>query len=166
MKPEPFFSRSLAAIRAAAESPWLALAFRLYIGGLFIYASMYKINYPAEFAESIASYQIVPYFLINFLAVVLPWIELVCGSLMVAGIRPRFAALMLFALLSVFTVAIAVTLVRGVPIGCGCFHSIEDQISIATLFRDLAWMAMTCHVYRYDSLFHLEKHFLMRIEGL
>jgi uncharacterized membrane protein YphA (DoxX/SURF4 family) len=72
-------------------NPWLALCFRVYLGGLFIYASIYKINYPAEFAETIASYQIVPYYLVNIMAVVLPWMELVSGTLLLAGIRPRAA---------------------------------------------------------------------------
>ena len=69
--------------------PLLALAFRLYLGGLFIYASLYKINYTAEFAETIASYQMVPYWGVNLMAVVLPWIELVSGILLVVGLRTR-----------------------------------------------------------------------------
>ena len=59
--------------------PLVALAFRLYLGGLFVYASLYKINYTAEFAETIASYQLVPYWGVNLLAVILPWIELISG---------------------------------------------------------------------------------------
>jgi uncharacterized membrane protein YphA (DoxX/SURF4 family) len=37
-------------ISIAGINSWLALVLRLYIGGLFIYASLSKINYTAEFA--------------------------------------------------------------------------------------------------------------------
>ena len=62
--------------------PALALAFRLYIGGLFVYAAMYKINYAAEFATTIASYRIVPWWGVNAVAVFMPWLELVAGVLL------------------------------------------------------------------------------------
>ncbi len=148
------------------KSPWLALVFRLYIGGLFAYASIYKINFPAEFAETIASYQIVPYFGVNLMAVVLPWIELMSGVMLIIGVRVRAAALILTALLAVFTLAIAITLVRGVPIGCGCFHTIEDPISWKTLVRDLIWLAMAVHVCLYDRVLRLEGRYRLRIKGI
>jgi uncharacterized membrane protein YphA (DoxX/SURF4 family) len=151
---------------ACAAHAWLALAFRVYLGGLFIYASIYKINYPAEFAETIASYQLAPYFLVNLLAVVLPWAELIAGTLLLAGIRPRAATAILGGLLVLFTLAIGWVLAHGAPIGCGCFHTIEDPVSWKTLVRDLGWLAMTCYVYVYDRLFHLEGQFMMRLREL
>ena len=48
-------------IKAMLTHPYLALVLRLYIAGLFIYAGMVKINYTAEFAETIASYRMVPH---------------------------------------------------------------------------------------------------------
>lgn len=153
-------------LRRAAESPWLALAFRLYIGGLFIYASVYKINFPAEFAGSIASYELVPDWAVGVMAVVMPWMELLCGVLTVAGIRPKAAILVLMGFMALFTAAVLVTLLRGVPIGCGCFHSMEDPISWFTLLRDLTWLAMTVHVYRYDRLLHMEPLFLAKLREL
>ncbi|NMC49701.1 MAG: DoxX family membrane protein [Desulfovibrio sp.] len=144
-------------------NPWLALCFRIYLGGLFIYASIYKINYPAEFAETIASYQIIPYYMVNIMAVVLPWMELISGTLLLAGIRTRAATAALGGLLVLFTLAIIWVLFQGVPIGCGCFHTIEDPISWLTLARDLLWLAMAAHVFGYDRYFHLEEHFRMRI---
>lgn len=160
------FARPARLIRLAATSPWLALAFRLYLGGLFVYASIYKINYPAEFAGTIASYEIVPYFLVGPMAVMLPWVELISGTLLILGIRPRAAILVIGGLLALFTLAIAVTLIRGVPIGCGCFHTIEDPISLATLFRDLFWLAMAAQVYRHDGVLRLEHHFWVNIKEI
>lgn len=138
---------------------YLAFVFRLYIAGLFIYASMYKINYTAEFAETIASYQIVPYWGVNILAVVLPWIELICGILLFAGIRVRSATAILSFLLLGFTIGIYINLVRGSPISCGCFHTIGESISWRTLVRDVIWMGMAIHIFFFDKIFHLGQTF-------
>ena len=148
-------------LRRLVTHPWLAFAFRLYIGGLFIYASMYKINYASEFAQTIASYRIVPWFAVNFMAVVLPWLELLCGILMVAGVRLKAAAAVIATLLAMFTLAIIVNLLRDSEISCGCFHTIEDPISWWTVLRDSAWVAMTLHVYHFDRILHLDS-LLMR----
>jgi putative oxidoreductase len=138
---------------------YLAFVFRLYIGGVFVYASLYKINYPGEFAETIASYQILPHMLIGLVAVVLPWLELVCAALLILGIRAKAAALVLAVLLSIFLLAILVNLIREAPISCGCFHSLEDELSWRTFFRDVAWLLMTIHILLYDRVWLLERRF-------
>ena len=61
---------------------YLTLAARLFIGGLFIYASIYKIGDPANFAVSIRNYMIVPPSWSNILALTLPWIEIGAGGLL------------------------------------------------------------------------------------
>lgn len=146
------------------SSPWLALVLRLYIGGVFIFASMNKVVYPAEFAETIASYQIVPYWGVNATAAVLPWLEMVCGVLLLLGVRVKAAAAVISVMLAAFTVAIAINLIRGTPISCGCFSSLEDEMSLMTLLRDVIWLAMSLHVYRFDKLFQLERNFLIAFQ--
>ena len=145
-------------------SPYLALAFRLYLGALFIYASMSKITYTAEFAENIASYQILPYWGVNLFAITMPWAELICGTLLVFGVRSKAAVLMIAGMLVMFTAAIFLSLVRGIPIGCGCFHSLEEPMTWTTLLRDLVWLAIARHVYRFDSVLQLERYFQLNIK--
>lgn len=149
----------LALARSVLTHKYLALVFRVYIGGIFIYASLYKINYPAEFAETIANYQLVPYFLVNLMAIVLPWVELVCGLLLIVGFRVKAAALILVALLVVFGASILVNLLRDAPISCGCFHSLEAPMTWWTFIRDLIWLAMTLHIYLYDAVLQVEKRY-------
>jgi putative oxidoreductase len=151
-------------LRKLITHRYLSLALRLYLGGLFIYASMYKINYPAEFAESIATYELLPYWSVNFMAVVLPWVELICGILLIIGIRSRTATVVIGSLLLMFTLAILINVVKGASISCGCFHAIEDKISWWTVLRDLLWLTMAIQVFFHDKAFHLEKRFALSIK--
>ena len=146
--------------------PYVALALRLYIAGLFIYASMYKINYMAEFAETIASYRMVPHWAVNPMAATLPWIELICGILLAAGIRSRSAVIIIGALMVVFTIGIAYNLIIGSPISCGCFHTLGDAISWKTLARDILWLCMIIHIYFFDQAFHLENRYALSVEEI
>lgn len=145
---------------------YLAVIFRLYIGGLFIYASMYKINYAGEFAETIASYQILPYWAVNISAVVLPWVELIIGVLLVVGIRARSAAVIIGLMMIVYTTAIFINLMRDAPISCGCFHTGGEKISWMTLARDTIWVIMTIHILIFDKAFHLERRFSLILKEI
>jgi len=143
-------------LKALITHPILGLLLRVYVGGVFIYASMYKINYPGEFAETIASYQLVPYWGVNLMALIMPWAELVSGILMVLGVRTKSAAAAIGGMLVMFSLAILITLLRGIPIGCGCFTSVEDPLGWGTFWRDLLWLGMTLQVYFFPSALQLE----------
>lgn len=146
--------------------PGVALLARLYLGGLFIYASLNKINYPAEFSDNIAAYLLVPVWLVNPMAIFLPWIELVSGVCLVTGIRVRASAAIITTLLAGFTVALVMVLVKEIPIDCGCFQNVGDPVSWRTVGRDLAWLAMGLYIYRYDRLIHLDRLFMIRPQDL
>jgi len=155
-----------AGVRRVLTHPVLSLILRVYLAGIFIYASLHKINFPAEFADNIAGYLIVPYWLVNPLAVFMPWLELVCGLFLLPGVRVRAAALLIGGMLVMFTLAVIVALIQDTPIGCGCFQSVGEAISWWTVLRDLAWLAMAAHVYRYDTLVHLDRLFMLKPEEL
>ena len=151
-------------LKKGLTHPVLGLLLRVYVGGVFIYASMYKINYPAEFAETIASYQLIPYLAINLTALILPWIELVAGVMLVLGIRTKSAAAVIGFLLLVFSLAIMVTMVRGIPIGCGCFTSVDEPLGWRALVRDLIWLAMTLQVYVFPSALRMESRLFKSLQ--
>lgn len=153
-------------ITALVQHPVSALVIRLYLGGLFVYASLNKINYPAEFSDNIAAYLLVPYWLVDPIAIFLPWVELVSGVCLVTGIRVRASAAVISTLLGVFTVTLIVVLIRKTPIDCGCFHNVGDPVSWLTVGRDLIWLSMGLFVYRHDRLIHLDRIFMIRPEDL
>ena len=151
-------------LKAGITHPVLGLLLRAYIGGVFVYASIFKINYPGEFAETIASYQLVPYGAVNLMALVMPWAELIGGILMILGVRTKSAAAVIAGMLVMFSLAILITLIRDIPIGCGCFTSVEEPLGWSTLWRDLLWLAMTLQVYFFPSALQLEGRILKSLQ--
>jgi putative oxidoreductase len=128
----------------------LALLVRLYLGWLFVEASIHKIADPTSFAVDVATYQLLPLWAVNVFAIVVPWVEVVAGALIFAGFRVRAAALLMAGMMVSFIVALGWALHLGLDMTCGCFASQgaagEDPISGWTLLRDSVWLAMATYV--------------------
>jgi putative oxidoreductase len=114
---------------------YLTLAVRLFIGAMFIYASVYKVLDPTEFAVSIRNYMILPPSWSNVAAVTLPWIELGAGALLILGIFTKPAALLTTGMLIVFLAAIIYAYSIGLNIDCGCFSSAASSQGKITFFE-------------------------------
>ena len=113
---------------------------RIILGGVFIYASIDKIAHPYAFAKIIQNYQLVPDILVTLPAIVLPWLEMISGLFLVAGIFRRASAVVLSALLLIFAVAITINLVRGITFDCGCFSTVTTASGsnpVGLLVRDI-----------------------------
>ena len=85
----------------------LAVAARWFLGALFIYLGANKALHPEEFLKLVRQYELVQTpLLLNLIAAGLPWFEVFCGVLLLAGVAVRGAALMLVAMLVPFTAAV------------------------------------------------------------
>ena len=131
---------------------WIALPFRVYLAGVFLLACYFKILDPGAFALDVATYQILPLPLINLQALILPWVELLAGLMLLAGLRTRAAALLISGMMVMFLIALAIALAQGLDMGCGCFANEggEDPISWRTLVRDAVWLALALYVLVFD----------------
>tara|TARA_B100001123_G_C14992383_1_gene900112 strand:+ start:322 stop:774 length:453 start_codon:yes stop_codon:yes gene_type:complete len=128
----------------------VVLIARLILGGVFIYASLDKIAHPVEFAKAIGNYHVVPFGLENLMALALPWLELIAGICLIAGIMVDGATIMVILMNIVFIFAISQALARGISIECGCFSVTTeggDNIGIQTILRDIGYLVLATVVW-------------------
>jgi uncharacterized membrane protein YphA (DoxX/SURF4 family) len=123
-------------------SPWLTVRVQIALGIFFVAAALPKVVDPPAFAHMVYNYRLVPGALVNVMALVLPWIELLAGLALILGIWTRTSAALVGALLGVFVVAISVNLARGNAIDCGCFDVTAAGKSVAERLADMRWVVI------------------------
>jgi uncharacterized membrane protein YphA (DoxX/SURF4 family) len=99
----------------------VSLASRLFVAGVFVYASYDKIWEPANFAKSVATYDMLPLWAVNSVSVVLAWLEMAVGVMLTLGLRTRAAAVWASGLLVFFTGLMLYAGITGAGFDCGCF---------------------------------------------
>lgn len=123
---------------------------RLALGLLFLYAGGTKVVDLDGFAGTIASYQLLPYAWNYLVAAILPFIELLAGTLLLFNAQVRPASLVLGLLNLIFIVALVSLIWRGLEIDCGCFGSSGQATTPQeALVRDLVLMVLIFLTYRW-----------------
>jgi len=141
------------------SSPYLTTTLRIMVGLVFIYASIDKISSPAYFAGTIQNYQLIPEFMLNIIAIILPWVELICGLLLLSGVWHQSAALIISLLMVVFILAITSAIVRGLAIECGCFGA-GSSANWTRIIEDIFLLAFTLQILFFPkSILALENKF-------
>ena len=124
MSPDP-------SLRPCAIADRLAVLARWLLGVVFLFMGFSKALHPVDFLKLVRQYELVQdAWLLNSIAAALPWFEVFCGLLLVAGVAVRGTALMLAVMLVPFTVvvvrrALALQAERHIPFcavkfDCGC----------------------------------------------
>ncbi|MBF0412563.1 MAG: DoxX family membrane protein [Desulfamplus sp.] len=138
------------------ESKWKALLFntflfnsiRILMGVVFMYASYDKILHPEAFAKAVFNYQILPDTAVNIAALVLPWLELLIGLSLVAGIWLEGSTVISTSLMMIFIGSLIFNQIRGLDIHCGCFSTDATQgpAGIWTIMRDFSFLAASIYL--------------------
>ncbi len=145
-------------MRRLIDNDYLTMFSRLLIGVVFIYASIYKIADPTSFAKSIWYYHLVPGSLINLVALILPWLELLCGLALIFGVFYRGAVVWLNILTVVFIAALISTIARGLDIDCGCFKA--GQTATGPAWKSL-WFDVGLLVFTLQMLFSRSRRWML-----
>ena len=127
------------------SSPLVFIVVRLILGTVFIWAAVPKIANPQAFAGIIGNYRILPPVLVNPAAIILPWVETLCGVSLLTGRLIRGSALLFVALMFIFLSAMAFNMARGIDISCGCFSVAANKASgsqVINLMRNVLLLIM------------------------
>jgi uncharacterized membrane protein YphA (DoxX/SURF4 family) len=140
--------------RASSKGRWLLAAGRIALGGIFIYAAYAKLHFNGAwhlrdyyffFAMGIDSYKMLPLTVVEWMAKILPWVELGLGTLLIIGAGVRWVGIAASALLVVFMIALTHAAMGGLEINCGCFgnNSVKPSTELA---RDVGLLAVALGV--------------------
>ena len=101
----------------------LRICLRWILGLLLVWASLSKLANLHEFYAGIVAYQMpLPDAALRGTAIILPWLELLCGLLLFGRIWTRAALVWAMVMFAVFVFATGQAWARGLDIACGCFN--------------------------------------------
>ena len=112
---------------------------RIIFGLFFILSGIVKLIDLQSFRDSVVLFDILPQYLVDFVTVIIPSIEFVCGLLLVVNIFKKGALSFLITLMGIFIVAIGINLLRGESFECGCLGPFQliDEISWLSVLVNL-----------------------------
>ena len=142
-------SRLQALGRRINATPWVAVAARLVVGGLFVFSGISKLILPhGEVMALVKQYQVIPGFLVSPVAAGLPWLELASGAALCIGFLTTPAAWLVGVQLVSFSLLMVVVLIAQVPIeDCGCFGNLGiRETPLHVLIRDLVLLGILASV--------------------
>jgi len=162
---KPTTYRTIGSMKSLLANDYLSVAIRIFVGFLFIIASIDKAASPEAFAVSVANYRILSPSLTTLVATIFPWMELLCGVALIAGVFIRGSAFLLTSLLVIFTAAVISGLLRGLDISCGCFTQDPEagKIGWIKIAENLGLLALTTFLFYSTSVkFTLEEYIIKK----
>jgi uncharacterized membrane protein YphA (DoxX/SURF4 family) len=141
-------------INKILSNKYFLIIARLFLGFVFVFAAITKISDAEGFSQAIYNYKLLPLAFINFLAIILPWIELCAGVLLIFGVSVRENSAIFFSLLLIFIIAIAISLFRGLDISCGCFGTTGGQrVGLLKILENIGLLIISLILIKFDSKF-------------
>lgn len=127
----------------------VALVLRAFIGVVLLATGVGKALDPRGFTEVIATYDVLPAWLLWPTALGMITVELALGALLLSGRRTPHAALASTALHAAFTSWATIALLRGLDIdNCGCFGVfLARPLTWGTVGEDLFMVAISAALW-------------------
>jgi uncharacterized membrane protein YphA (DoxX/SURF4 family) len=134
------------------QNKYLLISVQFFLGLIFIIAGAQKIIDPSGFAESIMNYRIFPLFSINYIAITLPWIELISGILLIFGKYVKENALIYSVLMSAFIILVMSAIFRGLDFECGCFGTNDaTRVGWIKILENIGLLTLSVYVYLFGE---------------
>lgn len=131
-------------------SSYTTLLSRLVLGGVFLFAGVSKALDPGSLAASIRSYGLgLPEWFVSLSAYSLPYLEILLGLYLLAGLFTKPSVWATNALMILFIAALAQGVARGLEIDCGCFGTVAGNEAGSLwldALRDVGLLALGLHV--------------------
>ncbi|MEX0789795.1 MAG: MauE/DoxX family redox-associated membrane protein [Actinomycetota bacterium] len=136
----------------------LGLLIRFAFGTMFLAAGASKLSDLGEFADAIRLYRIIPGVTAGAVAKMVAVTEVALGIVLILGVAIPYAAVVGSILLVAFAVAMAINLIRGRRIPCGCKresepiqikHILRNALSVAAL---IFLASLPVHQWAVDAL--------------
>lgn len=126
-------------VRRAPLLPLLGVAIRVAAAAIWLVAGGAKIADLEHFHAQVEQYKLLPHALEAPFAYTLPFVEVIVGLYLLAGLLTRVAAIAGCVLMVAFLVAQGQAWARGLSLDCGCFGSLShERVGAATILRDIA----------------------------
>ena len=117
---------------------------RLAIGSFLLPSGLGKLTDLTDFARGVRTYHLLPDRAVPLFSRLLPWIEIAVALTLVLGILVPVVAIAATVLVTCFTIAVVINLLRGREIACHC-HGIaaSPTISWGTVARNLPLIGLS-----------------------
>lgn len=101
----------------------IAIGIRWFLALVLVWAGLSKLVDATSFYGAMLEYRLpFPELFLKVCAVILPWLEILCGLLLVADIARQAATLWVCVLFATFLLMVGQAFLRGLDISCGCFN--------------------------------------------
>lgn len=143
-------------------SPKLTFAFRLLLGLTLLIFGASKLPNLGNFSDTVLSYGVLPVTLAETYAVVLPWVEVIIGSLLILGLGLRFVAPAAILVIASFIAGTAGSLyVLGTEGPCGCMPGLNWELGTGHIMAQVAMVVMATQIWFHKGEFwSLDKRLL------
>jgi protein-disulfide isomerase len=130
--------------------PWLGAVIRLFLGAVWLWASLSKLHNPRGFVQTVRAYDATPEWLSRAIGYGLPVLELSLAVLLILGVAVRLAAIASAVLFVIFLIGLIQASARGLKLECGCFGGGGTTDGSTSYFldtlRDLGLLALALYL--------------------
>ncbi len=150
--PEDSHTKTSGTDRRQPLKHWILFIMRMILGGVFSFSAWSKIMAPQALADAIVGFEIIPESIALVAAIMLIWLELICGIFMFLGLWARATVIVITGMLTLFEIGLISVVVRGIEVNCGCFGQFSEMtVGWETIIRNMVHLIFCASLLYYGS---------------